>query len=334
MKVIIPLAGKGTRLRPHTHLTPKPLLQVAGQPVMSYILDELKNFDIEEVIFITGHLKEQVETYVRAKYPEFKSRFIEQEVQNGTATAVQLAEPYVKEDVLIIYVDTLFDADLSVIKNLLMDVDGAIWVKEVEDYRRFGVAVTDERGLIKKFVEKPKEPVSKLAAIGVYYVKEAKVLFAAIEKLINKNHKPLGEFYLTDAFQYMIDNGAKIKTIAVEGWYDCGQIETLIATNKHLLSTGRAKKPAQKPGVVIHEPVYIADGVILENVELGPNVTVSHGSTIKSSVIKDSIIGERTTVESAKLHNSLIGNDAIIQGIEGSLSVTDHSEIVGKPNGS
>lgn len=333
MKVIIPLAGKGTRLRPHTHLTPKPLLQVAGQPVMSYILDELKNFDVEEVIFITGHLKEQIETYIRAKYPEFKSRFIEQEKQLGTADAIGLAKPYVDGDVLIIFVDTIFDADLSVIKIIPTDADGIIWAKEVEDYKRFGVVVTDANGIMTKIVEKPSEPISKFANIGLYYIKNTQLMFEGIESVVNRGPGARGEFYLTDAFQYMVDKGAKILTVPVEGWYDCGQIETLIATNKHLLSTGRAKKPAEKPGVVIHEPVYVAEGVVLEEVELGPNVTVSHGSTIKFSVVRDSIIGERTTVESAKLHNSLIGNDTVIKGVEGSLSVTDHSEIVGKANG-
>ena len=219
MKVIIPLAGKGTRLRPHTHLTPKPLLQVAGQPVIKYILDELSELDIEEIIFITGHLGERVEEYVKKNYPNFKSRFIEQEDQNGTAGAVGLAREFVNDDVLIIFVDTIFDADLSVIKNLDSDLDGIIWVKEVEEYEHFGVAVKDEAGLMKRIVEKPKEPISKLANIGLHYIRDTKLLFEGIDSVLASPPGPRGEFFLTDALQYMVDRGAKIRLEEGKGLY-------------------------------------------------------------------------------------------------------------------
>ena len=163
MKVVIPLAGKGTRLRPHTYVTPKPLLKVADKPVMSYILDDLKELGVTEAVFITGYLKEKIEDYVRREYPDFTSHFVEQAVQNGTAGAVQLAEPFVDEDLLIIFVDTLFDADLSLVKRLPEDEAGVIWVKEVEDYQRFGVVVSDSDGYMQRIVEKPKDPISKMA---------------------------------------------------------------------------------------------------------------------------------------------------------------------------
>ena len=144
MKVIIPLAGKGTRLRPHTHLTPKPMLRIAGKPVIDYVMDDLKKIGgVDEVIYITGHLKDKVEDYARKNYP-WKSVFIEQTEQLGTAHAIALAKPHVDQPVMVIFVDTIFDADLSVVKNL--DADGVIWVKEVEDYQRFGVVVTDAQG--------------------------------------------------------------------------------------------------------------------------------------------------------------------------------------------
>src|SRR5207237_7858508 len=215
MKVIIPLAGKGTRLRPHTYVTPKPMLKVAGKPVMSYILEDLEKLgDVHQIVYITGHLKEKVEEFVRAT-SHIDSVFIEQKVQDGTAGAVALARDYVDEPVLIIFVDTIFDADLSIVHDI--DADGVIWVKEVEDYQRFGVVVTDAEGNMTKIVEKPTTPISKRANIGLYYIKNWKLLFEGIDWTLSQP-KNKGEFYLTDAFQYMIDKGAKIKVIDVEGW--------------------------------------------------------------------------------------------------------------------
>ena len=169
MKVIIPLAGKGTRLRPHTHITPKPMLKIAGKPVIDYVMDDLQRLgNVEQVIYITGHLKDKVELYARAKYP-FDAVFVEQEIQDGTAGAVALARPYVDQPVFIIFVDTIFDADLSVVKR--SEADGIIWVKTVDDYQRFGVVVTDADGHMTRIVEKPSTPISKRANIGLYYIK-------------------------------------------------------------------------------------------------------------------------------------------------------------------
>jgi glucose-1-phosphate thymidylyltransferase len=175
MKVIIPLAGKGTRLRPHTHVTPKPMLSVAGKPVMSYLLDDLRKLgSVEEVIYITGHLKEKVESYARNAL-DVRAVFVEQQTQDGTAGAVALARPYIDQPVLIIFVDTIFDADLSVIDRT--DADGIIWTKEVEDYQRFGVVVTDAQGYMTRIVEKPSTPISKRANIGLYYIRDWQLLF-------------------------------------------------------------------------------------------------------------------------------------------------------------
>src|ERR671938_475251 len=194
MKVIIPLAGKGTRLRPHTHITPKPMLKVAGKPVMSYVLDELKKLgNVEQIIYITGHLKEKVEDYARAE-TDIPSVFIEQAVQDGTAGAVALAREYVDQPVLIIFVDTIFDADLSVVKTT--DADGIIWVKEVEDYQRFGVVVTDDDGNMTRIVEKPSTPISKRANIGLYYVKNWRLMYEGIDHVM-KQPPFKGEYFLT-----------------------------------------------------------------------------------------------------------------------------------------
>src|SRR5881396_2336270 len=242
MKVIIPLAGKGTRLRPHTYLTPKPMMKVAGKPVMSYVLDELKRLgNVEQIIYITGHLKEKVEEYARTE-TDIPSVFIEQKIQDGTAGAIALAREYVDQPVLIIFVDTIFDADLTKVKSV--DADGIIWVKEVEDYQRFGVVVSDKDGFMTKIVEKPKTPVSKRANIGLQYVANWKLMFEGIDYVMQQPANQ-GEFYLTDAFQYMVDRGAKLKVEDVEGWYDAGKIDTLLETNRIMLEK---RKMARRPG--------------------------------------------------------------------------------------
>ena len=327
MKVIIPLAGKGTRLRPHTHLVPKPMLKIAGKPVMAYILEDLERLGgVDQVIYVTGHLKEKVEQYARTQF-KLPAAFVEQTVQDGTAGAVKLAQPFVDQDVLIIFVDTIFETDLSVIKTT--DADGIIWVKEVEDYQRFGVVVTDKDGNMTKIVEKPDTPISKRANIGLYYVKNWKLLYEGIDWTL-KQPKNKGEYYLTDAFQYMIDKGAKLKVIDVEGWYDAGKLDTLLETNKIVLEKGAARRPKNvEASVTIHDPVYVEDDVMLSNATIGPNVTLGKGSKVEGSTLTDTIVGSKCTIRRSTLHNSLIGDDVVIEGLKGELTVSDHSEVRG-----
>jgi glucose-1-phosphate thymidylyltransferase len=324
MKVIIPLAGKGTRLRPHTHVTPKPMLKVAGKPVMSYILDDLKKLgNVEQIIYITGHLKEKVEEYVKSAY-DFPSVFIEQKVQDGTAGAVALAREHVHEPVLIIFVDTIFDADLSVIHE--SDADGIIWTKEVEDYQRFGVVVTDENDYMTRIVEKPKDPISKRANIGLYFIRNWKLLFEGLDHVLAAPPN-MGEFFLTDAFQYMIDHGAKIEVRDVAGWFDAGKIETLLDTNRVVLERGGARRPADIAGTKIVDPVYVEGDVTLRNATIGPNVSIGRGTVIEGSEVSHSIIGIETKISGAKLTNSLIGDGVVLSGVSGEVTVGDHSEV-------
>ena len=324
MKVIIPLAGKGTRLRPHTHLTPKPMMKVAGKPVMSYVLDELKKLgNVEQVIYITGHLKEKVEEYARAEM-DVPSVFIEQKIQDGTAGAIALARDYVDQPVLIIFVDTIFDADLTKVKSV--DADGIIWVKEVEDYQRFGVVVTDKDGNMTKIVEKPKTPISKRANIGLYYIRNWKLLFEGISWVL-KQPKNQGEYFLTDAFQYMIDKGAKIRVIDVEGWYDAGKIETMLETNEAMLTRGRARRPKTDGDSTIIDPVYIEDNVTLRKSKIGPNVSIGAGSVLDGSEVSNSIVGANAKITKSVIRNSLVGDDTVVEGVKGELTVGDHSEV-------
>jgi glucose-1-phosphate thymidylyltransferase len=324
MKVIIPLAGKGTRLRPHTYITPKPMMKVAGKPVMSYVLDELKKLgNVEEIVYITGHLKEKVEEYARAEM-DVPSVFIEQKVQDGTAGAIALARDYVDQPVLIIFVDTIFDADLTKVKTV--DADGIIWVKEVEDYQRFGVVVTDKDGNMTRIIEKPKTPVSKRANIGLYYIRNWKLLFEGIEWVL-KQPKNQGEYFLTDAFQYMIDKGAKIRVIDVEGWYDAGKIETMIETNEAMLKRGRARRPKNAGDSTIIDPVYIEDNVTLKKSKIGPNVSIGAGSVLDGAEVSHSIVGSNAKITQSVLKNSLVGDDTVVEGVKGEVTVGDHSEV-------
>ena len=327
MKAVIPLAGKGTRLRPHTYLTPKPLLRVGGKPVMSYILDDLQELGIHEIVFVIGYLGDVIKEYMSKEYPDIRPEYVVQEVQDGTAGAVKLAEPFVDEEVLILFVDTLFDADLSMAKTLAPEWSGVIWAKEVEDYQRFGVIVTDSDSAMTRIVEKPKDPISKLANIGLYYIRDHELLFQGIDVALESPPGASGEFYLTDAFQYMVDQGSRILTAPVEGWYDCGKTETLLETNGHLLRTTRGwiSPTALVDSTVLGDAIRVEDGVVLEGSTLGSNVTIEEGARIVNSSIRNCIIGPGAIIENSVLRDSLIGGHARVRGFDGKLSVSDHS---------
>ncbi len=324
MKVIVPLAGKGTRLLPLTKRVPKPLIHVAGRPIMDHVMDTLQGLDVDELIVITGHLKETVERYIVEHYP-VKARFVEQKRLDGTAGAIKLARPYVDCPVLIVFVDTLFDADLSLIRT--SDADGIIWAKEVEDYQRFGVLVTDERGHMRRIIEKPDHPISRLANIGLYYIRDWRTLFEGIDEVMRRPSGVGGEYYLTDAFQYMVDQGKRLEVAEVTGWYDCGKVETLLETNHHLLEHGRARLPKDVHDATIHAPVYVEDGVTLHGATLGPNVTIEAGSDIRDSTIENSILGRNVRIRNATVRDSLVGDDQVVEGKTVVRSVLDAGEL-------
>jgi glucose-1-phosphate thymidylyltransferase len=324
MKVIVPLAGKGTRLLPLTKRVPKPLVNVAGRPVMDYVMDTVRGLDVEELIVITGHLKDVVEKHIVKNY-DVPARFVEQKTLDGTAGAINLARPYIDGPVMIIFVDTLFDTDMSIVKT--SDADGILWAKEVEDYQRFGVIVTDKRGYMTQIVEKPSTPISKLANIGLYYIKDWQTLFDGIAEVMRSKPGKGGEFYLTDAFQYMVDKGKKLVVGEVTGWYDCGKVDTLLETNRHLLEHGRARRPRTVPnGVIIRDPVYIEDGVRLEACTIGPNVSLGAGSSVTGSTVANSILGKNVRIQGAMVEGSVVGDDQAIEGRTVQDSVLDGGE--------
>lgn len=329
MKAVIPVAGKGTRLRPHTHHTPKPLVKVAGKPVLSYLLDDLVELGVDEIVFIVGHLREPMSAWLEAEYPGIRSHFVVQEVQDGTAGAVALAEPYIDEEVLVAFADAVFEVDYGMIATLGADSDAVLWAKVVEDYQRYGVIVTNEDGSMKKIVEKPSEPVSKLANIGLYYIRNHELLFEGIRHTLASDPGPSGEFYLTDAFQYMVDNGGRLLTAPVDGWWDAGKPETLLETNGHLVSGARGgvDPSADVQATEIVEPVRIEAGVTVRGGRIGPNVTLEEGASVEESTLEHTVVGAGATIRNSDLGQSMIGAHAEITGAKGSMRVTDHSMV-------
>jgi glucose-1-phosphate thymidylyltransferase len=322
MKVIIPVAGIGTRLRPHTYSVPKVLLPVAGKPMLAHILDIVRRLKPEEVVFIIGFLGDQIVQYVRKNY-KFKCKFIKQKELKGLGYAINMAAPELEGDqpVLIILGDTIFDADLLPVIKGKYD---ALGVKRVADPRRFGVA-EEKGGFVARLIEKPEKPTSSLAVVGIYYIKSSGILKASLNKIITKKIMTKGEYQLTDALQLMIDGGVKFRTFNVKGWYDCGKPETLLETNRQLLAKG--KQVRRLKGSRIIAPVFVAKSARVEGCVLGPNVSVGEKAHLKNSSIENSIIGQRALVENSTLTSSLVGNGAKIRGASGSVNVGDSSEI-------
>lgn len=325
MKVIIPVAGRGTRLRPHTHTRPKPLVTVAGKPVLGHVLDTLGNLRPDEIIFIVGYLGEQIEEYVENNY-DFAARYVEQKELKGQAHAIGLVKEHVDGPILIIFVDTIADANLDMLAGL--DADGAIFVKEVEDPRRFGVVTLDANGYITRFVEKPDRPVSNLAVIGIYYLKDSGLMFECIDELIERDIQTKGEYYIADALQLMIDRGSRLIAPAVDVWEDCGTPEAVLHTNRYLLEHDRAGDlHFESTNVVTIPPVHIHPTAEITNSVVGPYTTVAAGCRIEDSVIRDSIIDEGSIIVDTMLDQSLIGKEAFVKGRFRRLNVGDSASV-------
>ena len=331
MKAIILLAGLGTRLRPHTYSKPKPLVPVAGKPVLGHILDSLDGLQIDETIFIVGYLGEQIEKYVAEHYPKMRARYVEQNEMKGQAHAIRLAKDFIDQEVLIIFGDTIWETDFARLARV--QGDGLIYTKEVPDPRRFGVALLKD-GFVTKFVEKPATPVSRLAVVGVYYFRNWQQLLSALDALIERNIQTKGEYFLADAMQLMIEDGAQLEAETIPVWEDCGTVPAILQTNRYLL-TKQGSHARDLPGSVILSPVYISDNARIVNSIIGPNVSISEDATVENSIVRDSIISEGAHIENRVLEGSLIGKDALVRGTFQRLNVGDSSEIdsVGGTNG-
>ena len=323
MKAIIPVAGAGTRLRPHSLIIPKVLINVGGKPILSHIIDKALDSGIDDIAFIIGYRGKQVKEFVESNY-SFNHTFIEQKEILGLAHAIGLAGEFLKnEPVFIMLGDTVFEADINIVFS---GEYSSIGVKKVEDPRRFGTAELDSGGFITRLVEKPQNPITNLALVGLYYLKNGKLLHDAINELIGKDLKTKGEYQITDALQLLIDNDEKIKTFMLDGWYDCGKPETILSTNQYLLS--RDSKKISIKGSLVREPVFIADSARIENSIIGPHTTIAGGAYVCNSILNNSIIGEGASVVDITLKDSIIGSNANVSGSISSLNISDYSELL------
>jgi glucose-1-phosphate thymidylyltransferase len=330
MRAVIPVAGVGTRLRPHTYALPKVLLNVAGKPILAHILDVLIEYGINEATIITGYMGDLVENFVSNKYPNLKVEFVEQKQMFGLGHAIWTGKNTYKnnEPLLIILGDTIFDVDLE---DAINGNVSSIGVKKVDDPRRFGVVLLDEnkkindKNIINKFIEKPETPISNLAIVGLYYIANSNKLVKALDTLILQNIKTKDEYQLTDALQLMLNNGEIFNTFLVDGWYDCGKPETLLSTNKFLLEHYPQQKEIK--GSVIISPCFIAEDAQVKNSIIGPYASIASGAVVKDSIIRNSIISYEAKVFKILLDESIIGNEAEVYGTFNKFNVGNSSTI-------
>jgi len=334
MKIVIPMAGRGTRLRPHTLSTPKPLLKVAGKAIvhwLTYDLAKMTSEPIEEIGFIIGDFGKEVEDQLLQIAQDLgtKGKIYYQEKPLGTAHAVLCAAPSLSGNVVVAFADTLFKADFQIDKNQ----DAIIWTQRVADPSAFGVVALNENGIISAFVEKPKTFVSDLAIIGIYYFKDGQQLKSELQYLIDNNIAVKGEYQLTDALENMRKKGLKLYPATVQDWLDCGNKETTVATNQEYIKyLAQAKYPliassAKIENSVVIEPVFLGENVMIQNSVVGPYASIGNNTTVKQSIINNSIVQEKTLIENAQITNSMIGNYVHIKMKMHDLSVGDYNII-------
>ncbi len=327
MKAIIPVAGAGTKLRPHTYTQPKALIPLAGKTILSIIVDQLHEAGINDFIFIIGYLGEKIQDYVQKKYPHLNCHFVQQNERFGTGHAINLTREIVGTDeVLIVLGDTIADYD---VREVIHSPVSMLGVKKVDDPRNFGVAEIEEDGSISRVVEKPSIPKSNMALVGVYKIIETNFLFSCLEKIIVNNVKGYDDFNLTDALECMMQSGAKFKSFKVQNWFDCGKKETLLESNATLLKKfgGNIAEKHFFENTIIIPPVSIAEGCDIKNSVIGPNVAIGENSSINHAIIKNSIIGSYSNLYEIVLSNSLIGSDAEVKGVNRSLNIGDNTAI-------
>src|SRR3984893_12626807 len=327
MKAIIPVAGAGTKLRPHTYTQPKALIPLAGKTILSIIVDQLLEAGIREFIFIVGYLGEKIQDYVKEKYPDLSTHFVQQNERLGLGHALLLTKEIVNNDeIFVVLGDTICEFD---VKHVLEKACSSLGVKRVDDPRNFGVAEMDEDGSIGRVVEKPQIPKSNMALVGIYRIKETPYLFSCLENNIQLQLTSYGEYNLTDAIECMIKNGVKFHSFKVQNWFDCGKKETLLESNAKLLRKfgGNIAPEHQFENTIIIQPVSIAPGCDIKNSIVGPNVAIGEKTRVNYSIIKDSIIGSFADLYDIVLTHSLIGSDTEVKGESRSLNIGDNTEI-------
>ncbi len=318
IKVVIPMAGYGTRLRPHTWSRPKQLLGLAGKAVIEHVLDTFNSLSEEieiEYVFIVGYLGDKIQEFMAQEHPETTVHFVVQDEMKGQSHAIYLAKDHINGPMIMVFADTLIETDLGFLEEEKSDI--VAWVKPVRDPRRFGVAEVGKDELVTRLIEKPKAMDNNLALVGFYYFKKGQDLITAIEKQMEQRVQLKGEFFLADAINIMLESGKnKMRTEKVHVWLDAGTFDAMLSTNRYLLEHGHdnTEKAAQRIGVHIIPPVYIHPEAEVESSVLGPNTTVEAGCKILGCVIRNSIIEKGSQVEDVLLNGSLIGQNTTVKG--------------------
>jgi glucose-1-phosphate thymidylyltransferase len=327
MKAIIPVAGAGTKLRPHSYTQPKALIPLAGKTVLSIIIDQLREADITEFIFIVGYLGDKIRDYVESRYPDLKAHYVQQIDRQGIGHAINLARGIVNNDeVFVVLGDTICEYDVKEVANSDCSMLG---VRKVDDPRDFGVAELNDEGYIDHVVEKPQIPKSNMALVGIYKIKETEQLFQCLENNFVQGLRSHGEYSLTDALDCMLRMGAKFKPFKVDSWFDCGRKETLLESNSTLL-----KKFAQQnhkeynfENTVIIPPVSIGAGCDIKNSIIGPNISIGENTSLNYSIVRNSIIGSYSNLYDIVLEASIIGSDTALHGETRRLNIGDNTSI-------
>jgi glucose-1-phosphate thymidylyltransferase len=332
MKIVVPMAGRGSRLRPHTLTIPKPLVPVGGKPIVHRLVQDIAKTcteKIDEIAFVIGDFGKDVENELIKVAEELgaKGKIYYQDKALGTAHAVLCAADSLKGPVVVAFADTLFKADFTMDE----DADGVLWVKQIDDPSAFGVVQLDEEGFITDFVEKPSTFVSDLAMIGIYYFKEAEKLKTELQYLIDNGIIKGGEYQLPDALRNLTKKGAKFKPGKVSEWLDCGNKKVTVHTNQRVLEFDKDKDLVSpdlnnKNSVVI-PPCYIGEHVVLENAVIGPHVSLGRGTTVKNSVVTNSIVQKNAMITNSILQDSMIGNNAKILSHGKVISIGDYTTI-------
>lgn len=324
MDIILPVAGFGTRLRPHTWSKPKPLVTVAGKAMLAHVLDRVMPVKPEKIVFITGYLGEKIEEWAREHYPNVELVFVEQPEMLGQSDAIYRTREHLDGDALMLFPDALFEADFT--KLASRQADGVAFTKYVEDPSAYGVALVDDEGKVTRLIEKPEEPVSHEAVIGIYYFKDVTQLYSAIEEQIAKDIQLKGEYFIADAIQIMIDRGFRFEIEQIDIWEDCGNVEALLDTNRYLLSS-EPPSPAQRAGSLIVPPSFVHREAKLEDAVVGPFASIGAGTVVRNSVVRDSIVEEDAEIVDAILQRSVIGAKSNIQGSARSISVGENGKV-------
>lgn len=327
MKAIIPVAGAGTKLRPHSYSQPKALIPLAGKTVLSIIIDQMREAGIQEFVFIVGYLGDKIRDYVESKYPDLQAHYVRQMDRQGIGHAIQITREVVKDDeVIVVLGDTICEYD---VKSVVESPCSMLGVRKVDDPREFGVAEIDENGYIDHVVEKPNIPKSNMALVGIYKIKESEQLFQCLESNYLQGLRTHGEYSLTDALDCMLRQGIKFKPFRVDSWFDCGRKDTILESNATLLKKFDRDNETnyQFENTVIIPPVSIGEGCDIKNSIIGPDVTIGENTKMNYSIIRNSIIGSYSNLFDIVLDESIIGSDTSLKGETRTLNIGDNTSI-------